>query len=99
MTSEAHIQSGAQAVQDIAGAMTKAAGDCLTAHGPDPNAPAILTAAFAMAIDNITNHIDATFKTRLLLQIAKPFPPVRARRASAQHQGLEKRNDQSSEPE
>ena len=51
MTSQDHIKSGAQAVQDVSGAICKAAGDCLIMHGPDPNTPAILTAAFCMAIE------------------------------------------------
>lgn len=71
MASEAHIKSGAQAVQDIAGAMLKAAGGCLTLHGPDPASPAILSAAFVMTIDGITKNIDPTFKARLLIQLSQ----------------------------
>jgi hypothetical protein len=67
------VSAGAQAVQDISGAMLKAAGECLKVHGPDPMAPAILTAAFGMTVDSINSSIDPTFKRRLMLQLAEPF--------------------------
>lgn len=71
MTSEPHILSGTQATQDVCAAIVKAAGECLTLHGEDPNAPAILSAAFVMAIESITKKIDPTFKQRLLIQLGR----------------------------
>ncbi len=71
MVSEAMMQAGAQAVQDISSAMFKAAGECLTLHGPDPHSGAILGAAFCMTIDKITTEIDPTFKRRMLEQLSR----------------------------
>jgi hypothetical protein len=71
--SQDHFNSGAQAAHDIAAAMIKAAGDCLTLHGPDPNADAILGAAFCLAVEKITNDIDPQFKRRLLIQLSKAY--------------------------
>lgn len=68
MTEEQHM-SAAQAVQDVSSAILKAAGECMTLHGPDPNSPAILAAAFVMAIRNITEHIDPGFQRRLMIQL------------------------------
>lgn len=62
--------ASAQAVQDIASAMLKAAGDCLTLHGNDPNNGAILGAAFCMVVEKVTEHIDPNFKRHVLIQLA-----------------------------
>ena len=69
MTSEAHIQSAAEAVLDISAAMLTAAGECLTMHGPDPNSPAILSAALCLVVDKINSTIDADFKRRFTIQL------------------------------
>ncbi len=62
--------SGAQAVQDISSAMLKAAGECLKVHGNDPTAPAILAAAFCMAMNGIDRSIDPTFSNRVMQQMS-----------------------------
>lgn len=61
--------SGAQATQDIASALLKAAGDVMTLHGNDPNSLAIVSAGFVMAIKAIDREIDPHFKNALLAQL------------------------------
>lgn len=68
-TSEALMWAGAEATMEVAFDMIKAAGEALKRHGPDPNSPAILGAAFCMAIDKITSEVDPQFKRRLLIQL------------------------------
>ena len=51
-------EAGAEAVQEIASVLLKAAGAAMQRHGNDPNGGAILAAGFAMALNNIGKHID-----------------------------------------
>jgi hypothetical protein len=69
MTSD-EILSGAQAVQDIASALLKAAGDVMTVHGADPNSLAIVSAGFVMAITEIEKNIDPSFRKVVVAQLA-----------------------------
>lgn len=68
-TSKEMIGAAAEAVQEVARGMLKAAGAAMTRHGPDPNSPAILGAAFCFAIDKINRDIDPSFRRRLLIQL------------------------------
>lgn len=61
------ILSGAQAVQDISAAMLKGAGEALKVHGDDPTAPAIVAAAFCLAVETIEKHVDPNFRKMLML--------------------------------
>lgn len=70
MPSEAHVKAGAQAVEDISRGLIDVATECLKAHGPDPNSPEILSAAFVLAVNRITASIDPTFKNRLLQHLS-----------------------------
>jgi hypothetical protein len=68
MTSD-EMLSGAQAVQDIASALLKAAGEVMKVHGNDPNSLAIVSAGFAMAIKEIDKNIDPAFARCLVAQL------------------------------
>lgn len=48
----------AEATQEVASSLLKAAGAAMTRHGPDPNGGAIVAAGFAMALDRIGKEID-----------------------------------------
>ena len=61
--------SGAQAVQDVASSLLRAAGEVMRVHGNDPNSLAIVSAGFAMAIQQIEKSIDPAFRLALLAQL------------------------------
>jgi hypothetical protein len=63
--------SGAQAVQDVASALLRAAGEVMTVHGNDPNSLAIVSAGFAMAITEIEKNIDPSFRKVVVAQLDK----------------------------
>jgi hypothetical protein len=68
MTSD-EMLSGAQAVQDVASALLRAAGEVMTVHGNDPNSLAIVSAGFAMAVIEIEKNIDPAFRKCLVAQL------------------------------
>lgn len=47
-----------EATQEVCCAILKAAGDAMKRHGDDPRNGAILSAGFAMALQQIGKHID-----------------------------------------
>jgi len=52
-------QARAEATQEVASAILKAAGDAMLRHGDDPHSNVIVAAGFAMALRRIGEHVDA----------------------------------------
>lgn len=62
-------ETQADAVQAVAGAICRGAGEVLAAHGDDPETDAILIAGFMLAIDLITEHINPAFRDQLKMMM------------------------------
>lgn len=55
---DAYVErSRAEAVQELAAALLKTAGEVMTRHGDDPMGEVIVAAGFGMALDRIGEHI------------------------------------------
>lgn len=52
-------EARAEATQEVAAAILKAAGEVMKRHGDDPNGVVIIAAGFAMALQSIGKNIDS----------------------------------------